>query len=62
MNEMDKNKLSINNFSKLITQEQFLKVNYSRTISSKRTMFSREQWLKLPKGTIMFPREKRGLN
>jgi hypothetical protein len=24
MNEMDKNKLSINNFSKLITQEQFL--------------------------------------
>jgi hypothetical protein len=49
MNKMDKNKLPINNFLKLI---------YPRTILSIKTMFSKEQWVKLPRGTIMFPREK----
>jgi hypothetical protein len=44
MNKMDKNKLPINKFLKLITQ--------------KKIMFSNEQWFKMPEGTIMFPREK----
>ncbi len=42
----------------MIALEQFFKISCPRTISLTRTMFPREQKFKLPRGTIMFLREK----